>query len=108
MKVRLPKGCAGVSHAGKPLALGPDRTIDVAPDVALALAPHGLVPVSEATPLASGRVDAEAVHPKPIDPKRIDRLSRADLVEALVVRGLPVPAGVPALRASLRQALAKS
>ncbi len=98
MKLRLPQGCAGVSHAGAPLALGPNRTIEVAPDVAAALTPHGLLPMPE---IAAKRV-------KPLDPKRIDGLSRADLVEALVSRGLPVSADMFALRASLRQALAKS
>ncbi len=108
MKYRLPKECAGVSHAGRALAIAPDGTVDVAPGAAVLLAPHGLVPAAEPADLKP--VDSKPVDSKPIDPKRVDMLSRAELVAALTARGAPALAGadIATLRGALRQALARS
>ena len=108
MKYRLPKGCAGVSHAGRTLAIASDGTVDVASGAAALLAPHGLVPTAEPAQPAPG--DPKPADPKPVDPKRVDMLSRAELVAALTARGAPAPAGadIATLRGALRQALARS
>ena len=105
MKYRLPNGCAGVSHAGRALAIAPEGTVDVEPGAAALLAPHGLVPAAAPKP-----GDPKPGDPKPVDPKRVDMLSRAELVAALTARGAPAPAGadVATLRGGLRQALARS
>ena len=113
MKYRLPKGCAGVSHAGRTLAIASDGTVDVAPGAAALLAPHGLVPATEPAQPAPGDPKPgvpKPVDPKPVDPKRVDMLSRAELVAALTARGAPAPAGadIATLRGALRQALARS
>ena len=113
MRYRLPEGCAGVSHAGRALAIASDGTVDVEPGAAILLAPHGLVPA--AGPADPGRADPKPVDPKPVDLKpvdlkRVDMLSRAEVVAALTARGAPAPAGadIATLRGALRQALARS
>ncbi len=100
MRFLLPHGCAGVSVAGRALPVAPDRTVEVDPGHAAALAPHGLVPWREPAAAAS----------KAIDPRRIDTLTRADLVAALAARGRPAPAAadIATLRGALRRLLAGS
>ena len=102
MRFLLPKGCAGVTIAGRPLPVAPDRTVEVDSDHAAALAPHGLVPWRG--PAGAG---SEA---KPLDPRRIDTLTRAELVAALAARGRSplAAADLATLRAALRRALAGS
>ena len=103
MRFLLPKGCAGVSVAGRPLPVAPDRTVEADPDHAAALAPHGLVPWRGAT-------EPKPFDPRAIDPRRLDTLTRAELVAALAARGRPAStaADLPTLRGALRRALAGS
>ncbi len=110
MRYHLPKGCAGVSHAGRALAIAPDGTVDVEPGAGVLLAPHGLLPASEPSAPDPKRDGSQPIDPKPIDPRRVDMLSRAELVAALAARGSPAPAAadVAMLRGALRRALARS
>jgi hypothetical protein len=45
MRFRLPDGCAGITHDGRSLEVGPDGTIDLDRGAADALVCHGLVPI---------------------------------------------------------------
>ena len=49
MRMRLTRGCAGVVHAGRPLAVI-DGIVEVKVAAAAELAAHGLVPVPERSP----------------------------------------------------------
>ena len=103
MRFLLPKGCAGVSIAGRPLPVAPDRTVEVDPAHAAALSPHGLVPWR-------GPAETKVAEARAIDPRRLDTLTRAELVAALAARGrsLPTTADLATLRGALRRALAGS
>ena len=72
MRFLLPKGCAGVTIAGRALPVAPDRTVEVGPGHAAAVAPHGLVPAPGQGAADPGRAGSKPVDPKPIDPKPVD------------------------------------
>ncbi len=54
MRHRLPKGCRGVSHAGRQLAVAADGTLDLDAAAAGALAPHGVTAAPEPAPAKPG------------------------------------------------------
>jgi hypothetical protein len=94
MKFKVPAGCKAIVHAGTPLVIAGDSSIDLDPTAIALLGPHGIVPVGD---------------PAPVDVATIDKLIRDDLVAALSARGIATKTSdsIATLRSWLRQAVAR-
>jgi hypothetical protein len=111
MKLRAPQGCTSVSHGGRDIAIAADGSLDVADEIAAALAAHGFVPWLRDAPSAAHAGLRGDVAPTRGDCKKvapdIESLNRPALFALLREKGVRVslPISNAELRAAARRAV---